>query len=142
MTRRPKRRATKSASRVETRLPQDLRRRLEAARLDLLTLFRALDSLCIAAHLPPELHALFKLDADFAEALAVLDYPVAGYDLVKMQHDTLASLADVVSAKNDLLDTLDPHDRERLARRLPVVDATIDPREAYSQIPGREPRRG
>jgi hypothetical protein len=133
--RQPAARAT-----VEQHLPPDLRGRLEAARIDLLGLFRALDSLHIAAHLPDELHDLFELDADFAEALAVLDHSPAGYDLVMMLRETLTSLDDLAAAKADFLATLDESDRARLDRRLPVVCATLDPREAYSQIPGRDPR--
>jgi hypothetical protein len=115
---------------------------LEAARLELLALFRALDSLRMATDLPDELHALFELDADFAEALAVLDHPVAGYDLVALQRDTLASLADLASTKAEFLDILDDDERARLDRRVPVVRATLDPREAYNQIPGRDPHAG
>jgi hypothetical protein len=128
---------------VERHVPPDLRRRLEAARLDLLGLFRALDSLHIAAYLPDELRDLFELDADFAEALAVLDHSVQGYDLVALQRDTLASLDDLLSAKADFLVTLDPNERARLDSRLPVVHATLDPREAYHDIPnsGAYPRR-
>ena len=124
---------------VEKQVPPDLRRRLEAARLDLRGLFRALDSLHLAADLPDELRDLFELDADFAEALAVLDHPAAGYNLVAFQRDTLASLGDLVAAKTDFLATLDSDERVRLDRRLPVVRATLDPRAAYSQIPGRDP---
>ena len=140
MPRRPTRPAKKSgAATVEKHVAPGLRKRLEAARLDLLTLFRTLDSLHIAEHLPDELHDLFELDADFAEALAVLDHPVAGYDLAKIQRETLASLADLASAKADFLDALDASERERIAQRLSMVHATIDPREAYSQVPGRDP---
>lgn len=124
---------------VENHVSPDLRRRLEAARLDLLGLFRALDSLHIAADLPDELHGLFEIDADFAEALAVLDHPAAGYDLVAMQRDTLASLDELAPAKADFLATLTTEERSRLDRRLPIVRATLDPREAYSQVPGRDP---
>jgi hypothetical protein len=127
---------------VEKHLPPDLRRRLEAARVDLLTLFRTLDSLHLAVELPDQLRTLFELDADFAEALAVLDHPVAGYDLAAMQRDTLASLTSLALAKAEFLGNLDSRDRERFDRRIPVVRATIDPREAYSQIPGRGPLAG
>lgn len=127
---------------VEKHLPSDLRRRLEVARLDLLGLFRALDSLHIATDLPDELHDLFELDADFAEALAVLDHHAAGYDLVAMQRDTLASLDGLAPAKAKFLATLDSDERARIDRRLPVVRATLDPREAYSQVPGRDPSVG
>jgi hypothetical protein len=49
----------------------DLRSRLEAARLDLLALFRALDRMDLTAREIPQLilRQLFELDADNAEAL-------------------------------------------------------------------------
>jgi hypothetical protein len=49
----------------------DLRSRLEAARLDLLALFRALDRMDLTAREIPQLilRQLFELDADYAEAL-------------------------------------------------------------------------
>src|SRR5881628_1294897 len=56
-------------------IPVDLRARLEAARLDLLALFRSLDQRQLsAAEIPqPLLRQLLELDADFAEALWALD---------------------------------------------------------------------
>lgn len=143
MLRRPTHPGRKSvAPTVENHVPPDLRERLESARLELLALFRALDSLHLATDLPDELHELFELDADFAEALAVLDHPVTGYDLVALQRDTLVSLANLTSLKAEFTDTLDDDERARLDRRLPVVRATLDPREAYNQIPGRDPSAG
>jgi hypothetical protein len=52
-------------------MPHDLRARLEAARLDLLALFRALDQMDLTALEIPQrlLQQLFELDADCAEAL-------------------------------------------------------------------------
>lgn len=125
---------------VENQLPANLRQQLENVRLDLLALFRTLDSLLIAADLPQELQALFELDADFAEALAVLDHPPGGYDLAAMQRDTLASLNDLAAIETEFFDTLDAADRKRLSSRRPIVRAALDPSEAYSQIPGRDPR--
>jgi hypothetical protein len=60
-------------------IPVDLRARLEAARLDLLALFRALDRMDLsAAEIPQRLiHQLFELDADYVEALWALDQPPA-----------------------------------------------------------------
>jgi hypothetical protein len=54
-------------------IPPDLRARLEAARLDLLSLFRALDRLNLSpAEIPQRLiRQLFELDADYVEALWV-----------------------------------------------------------------------
>ena len=140
MARRPTRSSRHSTSpTVEKHVAPDLRKRLEAARLELLALFRALDSLHIATDLPDELHDLFELDADFAEVLAVLDHPVAGYDLALIQRETLDSLADLAPAQADFLAILDEDERTRLARRVPVVRSTLGPREAYNQIPGRDP---
>ena len=55
-------------------IPADLRSRLEAARLDLLALFRALDRMDLAPAEIPQvlLRQLFELDADYVEALWAL----------------------------------------------------------------------
>ena len=60
-------------------LPKNLRPRLEDARLDALALLRAIDRALIAPHKLPkqELHQLYELDADCAEALWALDQPAA-----------------------------------------------------------------
>lgn len=117
-----------------------LRARLETARLDLLALFRALDSLLLAQRQPPQLRAIMELDADVAEALAVLDLPPHGLNLAALVRDTLAALDAIASARQTLVTTLAPADRDRLALRTEVVRATLDPRAAYNQIPGRDPR--
>ena len=58
-------------------IPPDLKSRLETARLDLLALFRSLDQMDLSAREIPQrlLQQLFELDADYAEALWVLDQP-------------------------------------------------------------------
>ena len=58
-------------------IPVDLRPRLEAARLNLLALFRALNRLDLSpAEIPQRLiRQLFELDGDYAEALWALDQP-------------------------------------------------------------------
>ena len=141
MTRRPKPpRSHNTADTVEKHVVPGLRGRLEAARLDLLALFRALDSLLLGQRQPPELRALMELDGDLAEALAVLDRAPAGLDLPAMIRDTLASLDQIAAARQAFVATLPPADRDRLALRSQVVRATLDPREAYTHIPGRDPR--
>jgi hypothetical protein len=140
MTRRPKPHPHKAADTIEKHVLPGLRPRLEAARLDLLALFRALDSLRLVQSQPPELRAILELDADIAEALAVLDRPPSGLNLPAMVRDTLASLDEIAAARQEFVDTLHPADRDRLAVRIQVVRATLDPREAYNQIPGRDPR--
>ena len=58
-------------------IPVDLRARLEAARLDLLALFRALDRMNLTPSEIPQrlIRQLFELDADYVEALWGLDQP-------------------------------------------------------------------
>jgi hypothetical protein len=54
------------ARRSQVEIPIDLRARLEAARLDLLALFRALDRMNLTPEQIPQrlLRELFELDAD------------------------------------------------------------------------------
>ena len=108
MPRRPTKPSPKTADTVEKHLVTGLRARLEAARLDLLALFRALDSLLLAQHQPPELRAILELDADCAEALVVLDRSPARLNLAAMTRDTLASLDDIPRARHKFLGTLPP----------------------------------
>jgi len=63
------------APRALVGVPADLRPRLEAARLDLLALFRALDQRDLSpAEIPQRLiQRLFELDADCVEALWAID---------------------------------------------------------------------
>jgi hypothetical protein len=126
---------------VEKRLPRGLRARLCAARLDLLALLRALDSLRLAQHLPDELRTILELDADLAEALVVLDHPAGGYDLAAMARDTLRSLERLPMAQHSFRATLSPQDGNRLAARIPVVRATLSPDDAYHSIPRATSRR-
>ncbi len=85
------RHARAMAGRSEVEIPLDLRARLEAVRLDLLALFRALDRM----HLTPEqipqrlIRQLFELDADYVEALWGLDQPPGKLNLRVMLGDTL-----------------------------------------------------
>jgi methionyl-tRNA formyltransferase len=82
------------ARRSTIEVPADLRAHLEAARLDLLALFRALDRLNLApSEIPqPLIRRLFDLDADYAEALWALDQPPGTLDLMSLLRDTLAAL--------------------------------------------------
>ncbi len=111
-------------------IPKDLRPRLEAARLDTLALLRAIDRAFIAPHKLPahELHQLYELDADCAEALWALDQPAGSLDFRAMVRDTLASLdqlaaarelvrARIPSAAQPSVLTLEKTIRPKLARR-------------------------
>jgi hypothetical protein len=133
------RQARGMAQRVRDKVPKDLQARLETLRLDLLALFRALDRLVLA---PPEvdehaLHALFELDADLAEALVVLDFPLRGIDVASLLAETLASLGRIPMAREDLLRGLAPDVQASLAKMQTRVRATLDPDDAYHSINGR-----
>src|SRR5271167_2710677 len=82
------------ACRTAVETPPDMCARLEAARLDLLSLFRALDRMALSpAEIPQRLiRQLFELDADYVEALWALDQPPGSLDLRAMLRDTLAAL--------------------------------------------------
>lgn len=122
-------------------IPKDLRSRLEKERLDTLALLRALDqSFVIPSHLPqPHTHELFELDADCVEALWALDQPPGPLDLKAMVRDTLTSLGDLPDAREQVRNRLRPTDRERVLAIEPDIRARLDPREAYNDIPGRDP---
>lgn len=125
-------------------IPRDLRTRLEAARLDLLALFRALDRMDLSpAEIPQRLiHQLFDLDADFAEALWALDQTRHRFDAQAMLRDTLAALEQLPAACARF--------RKNLPRRAhPVLETleaslriTLHPREAYNMVPGSSPKNG
>ena len=63
--------------RAPVEIPVALRARLEAARLDLLALFRALDQMDFSPTEIPQrlIRQVFELDADYVEALWALDQP-------------------------------------------------------------------
>jgi hypothetical protein len=123
-------------------LPADLRARLERTRLETLAVLRALD----AAHLSPrdlpprELHHVFELDADCAEALWALDQPAGTLDLGAMLRDTLRALKRIAPARDSLRAALRPEARERLQKLEPLVRAMLDPGDAYNDVPGRGPK--
>lgn len=119
-----------------------LRPRLEQARLEMLALFRALDQLHLAQQLPEQLHQLFELDADFAEALCVLDQPSRDLHWAAMTRDTLASLEQLVPVRQDFLDLLPPAPRTQLVARIDLVRSRLTPEAAYLLIPGRDPQVG
>ena len=134
--------ATAKPSRLERALPPDFRSRLEAARLDLRALFRAADQLGMAQDLPDEMQSLFELDANFAEALYVMNLGPSDIDVRAMLSDTKSSFARVATARAEFLGTLDGPMRRRLEARVPAVRATLSPQDAYIDVPGRDPRAG
>jgi hypothetical protein len=119
-------------------MPPDLRARLEAARLDLLALFRALDKMDLTPLEIPQrlLQQLFELDADCAEALWALDQPPGKMDLRAMLRDTLAALEQIPNQCALFRKSLPLRARPTLASLEPIVRESLDPSEAYNMIPG------
>ncbi len=138
------RHARAMARRSTAEIPVDLRARLETARLDLLALFRALDRMDLSpAEIPQRLiRQLFELDADYVEALWALDQPPASLDLAAMLRDTLAALDQLPEASARLRTRL-PSRAHRILPKLEIaVRHDLDPAEAYSMVPGRDPQNG
>ena len=124
-------------------IPADLRPKLEDARLDALALFRSLDTLGVSPEsLPHQFHSLAELDADFAEALWALDQPAKALNFNRMLKDTLAALQLWPRRFNDFVAALDATAAHSLLKRIPVVRHSLEPSEAYSGVPGRNPRNG
>ena len=95
------------------------------------------------AEIPQRLiRQLFELDADYVEALWALDQPVGKLDPHAMVRDTLAALEQL------------PHACARFRQHLPsrahptvgTLEAQLrdrlNPAEAYSMVPGRDPQDG
>lgn len=125
-------------------IPGDLRLRLETARLDLLALFRALDRLDLSpAEIPQRLiRQLFELDADYAEALWALDRLPANLDIDAILRDTLAALDQLPGACSRFRKNLPSRTHSTLAHLEITVRNGLNPDEAYSMIPGRDPQNG
>ncbi|MGH7340292.1 MAG: hypothetical protein ACREKH_07360 [Candidatus Rokuibacteriota bacterium] len=107
--------------------------------MELRALFRAADQLAIGQDLPDELQRLFELDADFAEALHVMDTGPHGINIPSMLRDTEASLAEIDRARSEFLVSLSAREREELEARVSRVRAGLSMADAYIDIPGRDP---
>ena len=136
------RHARAMARRSTVEIPVDLRSRLEAARLDWLALFRALDRMDLTpAEIPQRLiRQLFELDADYVEALWALDQPPASLDLHAMLRDTVAALEQLPDACARLRNNLPRRAHPVLAQLQLTVRRGLDPAEAYNMVPGRHPQ--
>jgi hypothetical protein len=128
--------------RVRDLAPPSLEAELEAARLDLLALFRALDRLDLtAAEIPHELlRDLFELDADFAEALQVLNFPTRGLDVPAMVADTRLSLQRAPAARQRFLAGLAPRASAPLERWVATIRPGLTQQDARPPSPTRDPR--
>jgi hypothetical protein len=125
------------APRAPREVPADLRPRLEAARLGLLALFRALDQMDLApAEIPQRLiHQLFELDADYLEALWALDQPRHSLDWHAMLRDTLASLERLPTASTQFRKHLPRRAHPTLESLEASIRRKLDPQEAYNMVP-------
>jgi hypothetical protein len=127
-----------------TEVPADLRPRLEAARLDLLALFRALDQMDLTPNEIPQrlIRQLFELDADYAEALWALDQPAANLDLGLMPHDTLTALQQLPEAASRFRKNLPRRAHPVLAQLEVTVRHSLLPADAYNMVPDPDPQSG
>jgi hypothetical protein len=132
------------ARRSQVEIPIDLRARLEAARLDLLALFRALDGMNLTPEQIPQrlLRQLFELDADYVEALWGLDQPPGKLNLRAMLGDTLAALEQLPAACSHFRKNLSPHAQHTLYQLELTIRLNLNSIEAYNMVPGRDPQNG
>ena len=132
------------ARRSTVEVPADLRARLEAARLELLVLFRALDRMDLTPSETPQrlIRQLFELDADYAEALWALDQPSGSLDPKAMLRDTLAALEQLPEATARFRNHLPRRAHPTLAQLEVAVRDGLLPTDAYNMVPGRDPQTG
>lgn len=120
-------------------VPTTLRPRLEAARLDNLALMRVLDGSGLGdpyLH-DPAMRAFFELDADCAEALAVMLRPPGfAINWHAMLRDTEATLRRLPAARQRVRVLVAPESWEALAAEEVSLRASLAPHEAYNDIPG------
>ena len=133
--------ALEMAHRSSLEIPGDLRARLEVARLDLLALFRALDCMDLSAQEIPQhlLRQLFERDADYAEALWALDQVEGSLDRSSMLRDTLKALDQLPSASTKFRKQLPARAHPALEHLEASIRPALNPKEAYSMVPGRDP---
>lgn len=122
-------------------VPLDFRARLEAARLDTLALLRALDRGLGPQPAPTApLATLAHADADCGEALWALDQPPHTLDLAVMVRDTTRTLTRLPRTRQHVRDALPSLTRDHVAQLERAIRAALDPREAYNDVPGRDPQ--
>ena len=129
------------AHRSPLEIPDDLRARLEVARLDLLALFRALDGMNLSPDEIPQrlLRQLLEWDADLAEALWALDQPAGSLDRRAMLRDTLTVLDRLPTACAQFRKKLPPRADPILVQLEGSIRKALNPKEAYNMVPDRDP---
>ncbi len=85
---------------------------------------------------------LFKLDADYVEALWVLDQPASSLDMHAMLRDTLAALEQLPQACSRFRNHLPSRAHPTLGMLEATVRKRLNPAEAYNMVPGRNPQNG
>ena len=85
---------------------------------------------------------MLELDADLAEALWALDQPKGRIDGDAMERDTLASLARIPAAREQLLELLAVEEREALLASVVTARSRLTLSDAYLEVPGRDPFAG
>jgi len=86
------------------------------------------------------LHELFELDADCAEALWALDQPPGSLDIPAILRDVEAALEEVTEARSRFRTNLASRAHPTLETLEASIRQSLDPLEAYSQVPGRDPQ--
>jgi hypothetical protein len=129
------------AHRSPLEIPGDLRARLEAARLALLALFRALDRMNLSPVEIPQglLRQLFETDADYAEALWALDQPDGSMDRRALLRHTLTALDQLPTACAQFRKRLPTRAHATLQQLEVSILRHLSPKEAYNMVPGRDP---
>jgi hypothetical protein len=95
------------------------------------------------AEIPQRLiRQLFELDADYVEALWALDQPAASLDLHGMLRDTLAALEQLPQACARFRKHLPSRALPTLGSLEAALRNRLNPAEAYSMVPGRDPQNG
>ena len=85
------------------------------------------------------LRQLFELDGDYAEALWALDQPEGSLDRRAMLRDTLKSLDQLTPACTRFRKKLPARAHPTLEQLESRVRLALNPKEAYSMVPGRDP---
>ena len=129
------------AHRSPLEIPDDLRARLEVARLDLLALFRALDGMNLSPDEIPQrlLRQLLERDADLAEALWALDQSAGSLDRRAMLRDTLTALDQLSPACARFRKQLPARAHPTLEQLEGSLRKALNSKEAYNMVTGRDP---
>jgi hypothetical protein len=93
------------------------------------------------AEIPQRLiRQLFQLDADYVEALWALDQPPGRLHTQAMLRDTLAALDQLPEAAARFKKNLPQRAHPLLETLEASIRKTVNPKEAYNQVPGRDPQ--